>query len=92
MSRTAAARIAAIALGSVLLAVTVTLCLLPGPIADCGSLLAPMFPLRTAARCPASQDSHLVPALVTGLVGVAALVTGMILRPPRRRSRSRERA
>ncbi|HEV7623372.1 MAG TPA: hypothetical protein VGO26_04500 [Amnibacterium sp.] len=69
-------------LGVGLLAVTLALCLLPGPIAACGSLLAPMFPLRTMFRCPSSQSAHVLPALVTG---VAALVAGMIVLPHRRR-------
>lgn len=87
MGRTAVLRIALLVVGGGLLAVTLALCLLPGPIAACGSLLAPMFPLRSAARCPSSQSAYVVPALVAGLSGVAALAAGMIVRPPHRRRR-----
>ena len=65
---------------------------MPGPIAECGSLLAPMFPLRTAARCPASQDAHLVEAVAVALTGLVALSAGAILRPQQRRRRSRRSA
>lgn len=81
--------IALLALGVVLLAVALVLCLLPGPIDDCGSLLAPMFPVHVATRCPASQDAHLVEAVVAGLSGLGALSAGVILRPQKRRRRSR---
>ncbi|HEY0373728.1 MAG TPA: hypothetical protein VGC94_02975 [Amnibacterium sp.] len=87
MGRTAALRTALLVVGVGLLAATLVLCLLPGPIAACGSLLAPMFPLRTAARCPSSQSAYVLPALVAGLSGLAALVAGMIVRPPHRRRR-----
>jgi hypothetical protein len=85
MGRTAALRIALLVAGVGLLVATLALCLLPGPIADCGSMLAPMFPLHLAARCPASQDTYLLGALVAGGIGFGALVAGMILRPPHRR-------
>jgi hypothetical protein len=84
MGRTAALRIALLVLGAALLVATLVLCLLPGPLETCGSLLAPMFPARIAARCPASQSSYVLAALVTGAAGLAALVAGVILRPPRR--------
>ena len=84
MGRTAALRIALLLLGATLLVVTLVLCLLPGPLEACGSLLAPMFPARIAARCPASQNSYVPAAIVTGVVGLAALVAGVIVRPPHR--------
>ena len=85
MGRTAALRIALLVVGAALLVATLVLCLLPGPLASCGSLLAPMFPVRIAARCPASQSTYVLGAVVVGAVGLAALVAGVIVRPPHRR-------
>jgi hypothetical protein len=87
MGRTAVLRIALLVAGGCLLAATLALCLAPGPLGACGSLLAPMFPLRVAARCPASQSTYVMAAAVTALVGLGALVAGTIVRPPRRRRR-----
>ena len=85
MGRTAALRIALLVVGAALLATALVLCLLPGPLAPCGSLLAPMFPVRIAARCAASQNTYILGAVVVGAVGLAALVAGVIVRPPHRR-------
>jgi len=85
MGRTAALRIALLVLGAALLVATLTLCLVPGPLAPCGSLLAPMFPAGIAARCPASQSTYLLAAVVVGAAGLAALVAGVIVGPPHRR-------
>ena len=84
MGRTAALRIALLVLGAALLAATLVLCLMPGPLETCGSLLAPMFPQRIAARCSTSQDTYVLAALVVGATGLAALVAGVIVRPPHR--------
>jgi hypothetical protein len=84
MGPAAVLRIVLLVVGGGLMAGSLALCLLPGPLEACGSLLAPMFPLRLAARCPASQSTYALAALLTGLAGLAALVAGVIVRPPHR--------
>jgi len=82
-------RVASVVLGALLLVVALALCLLPGPLAACGSLLAPMFPVRIAVRCPASQNTYFLGAVVAGIAGLAVLTAGMVLGPSHR-SRSRQ--
>jgi ABC-type Na+ efflux pump permease subunit len=75
-------------LGVAVLVAALVLALLPGAIASCGSLLAPMFPPSQGVACAASQGTWLPMILGAAVVGLLLLAAGAAMARSRR-SRTR---
>lgn len=76
------------ALGVGVLVTALVLALLPGAVAACGSLLAPMFPPSEGVACVASQSTWLPMILGAALVALLLLAAGAAASRSRR-SRTR---
>ena len=78
------------ALGAFALGLAMIFALLPGTPTACGSMLAPMFPPTLGGDCVAAQLTWSLATAGSVLLGLMALVTGVVLIPSRsHRSRRR---
>lgn len=85
-NRTTTARLCT-TLGVAALITAVVLALLPGAPAECGSLLAPMYPPDLGLACAAAQGIWLPGVVAAAVTGLLLLGAGASVVPSRRRRR-----